>query len=311
MIVTLPPNTGLDHTLVVDGFSANSTMRATDSALSMSGKPTDASFVLGELGIPSLALGFAAGDIGVLVERMLREKGAQVAFTLVDGQSRINTVLVDRASGCTSTVTTSTLQVRAEHVAKLSDALDAALTTATCLVLGGTLPASLPPAIYATWINQAKRAQVPVLFDASQPFLRAGLAAQPEFIKPNRQELAALTGAPIVSLADAYHAGRALQQQHGSVPIITLDKDGALAVLADRALHVRPREVEVVSSADAADAVLAGLAAAISRGGSIEDGLRLGVAAAAAVCMMLGTAACARTDVERLLTQVRIETYAP
>ncbi len=310
MIVTLTANTGLDHTLVVDRFAPDSTMRARDSVLSMSGKPADASFVLGELGIPSLALGFAAGDTGQRVERMLREKGARTAFTQVDGDSRINTVIIDRATGSASTVTTSTLRVRAEHRAALSQAFALALREASCVVLGGTLPAGVAPQIYAEWIGQAKQAGVPVIFDASEPYLSAGLAARPDFIKPNRHELAAWVGSPIDSLAAAYRAGRMLVERHGCAPVITLDKDGALAVLPDRALHVPPLAIDVVSPAGAGDAVLAGLAAAISRGESIEDGLRLGIAAAAAVCMTLGTAVCNRADVDRLRKQVRVLAYS-
>jgi 6-phosphofructokinase 2 len=68
--------------------------------------------------------------------------------------------------------------------------------------------------------------------------------------------------------------------------------------------------VQVVSSAGAGDAVLAGLAAAIARGGTLEDGLRLGAAAAAAVCLLPATADCRREDIERLLPQVKLERLA-
>jgi 6-phosphofructokinase 2 len=68
--------------------------------------------------------------------------------------------------------------------------------------------------------------------------------------------------------------------------------------------------VPVVSAAGAGDAVLAGLAASIERGQPIEDGLRLGIAAAAAVCMMPGTGDCRAEDVWRLLPQVELQPYS-
>ncbi len=64
MIVTVTPNTGIDHVLFVASLPKHRTIRAESSVLGMAGKPTDASYVLGELGLPSLALGFAAGSIG-------------------------------------------------------------------------------------------------------------------------------------------------------------------------------------------------------------------------------------------------------
>ena len=72
MIVTVTANTTLDQTLFVSAFQKNRTMRATDTVQSMGGKPTDASWILGELGIGSLALGFAAGTTGDRVESMLQ-----------------------------------------------------------------------------------------------------------------------------------------------------------------------------------------------------------------------------------------------
>ena len=75
MIVTLTPNTSLDQTVMIPAFELNHTIRATKSQYGMAGKPTDASWVLAELGLPSLALGFVAGAIGQKVETMLRSPG--------------------------------------------------------------------------------------------------------------------------------------------------------------------------------------------------------------------------------------------
>jgi hypothetical protein len=44
----------------------------------------------------------------------------------------------------------------------------------------------------------------------------------------------------------------------------------------------------------------------VSRGQPIEEGLRLGFAAATAVCLQLGTADCRRADVERFLPQIEL-----
>jgi fructose-1-phosphate kinase PfkB-like protein len=167
----------------------------------------------------------------------------------------------------------------------------------------------MQPAFYTEFIGLAREHGVPVIFDADEPNLSAGLAARPTFVKPNRDELARLSGQAVDSLASAYQAGRALLDSTGVQPIITLGRDGGLAVLADRAYHIPPLDIEVVSPAGAGDAVLAGLAASIERRQPIEEGLRLGFAAAAAVCLMPGTADCRREDVERLLPQVELIPY--
>ncbi len=306
MIVTLTCNTGLDHTLVVSEFRKDDTLRATETALSMSSKPTDCSFILGALGIPSIALGFAAGHIGDLVEKLLRERGVETRFTRVEGSSRVNTILLDRSDGAMTTVTSAPLIVREAHIDALRASLLAHLPGAQVLVIGGTMPRGVRPALYGEWIALARAAGVPVIFDASEPYLRAGVAGKPTIVKPNRHELAEWTGQAVDSPDAALAAARALHQRHGVQVVVSMDRDGAVAVFDHAAYLVPPLNVPVASAAGAGDAVLAGLAASVARGEPIEDGLRLGIAASAAVCMQLGTAACDPADVLRLLPAVTL-----
>ncbi|HVO69305.1 MAG TPA: hexose kinase [Aggregatilineaceae bacterium] len=309
MIVTVTPNTTIDQTVVVAGFKKDSTMRAVQTVQSMGGKPADASFILGEIGIPSLALGFAAGSLGQKVEALLRGRGVITDFIQVDGESRLNLVIIDRADGTSSTITSSTLQVSADHVDALVQRCAAALVDASCMVLGGVLPTAMEPSFYARVIEMARQRGVPVIFDASEPYLSAGLHARPTFIKPNRDELAGLVGHPISSLDQAYQAGCEILSQYGTSVIITLGGDGALAVLPQRSYQILPLPVEVVSPNGAGDAVLAGLAAALEREQPVEQGLRLGFAAATAVLLQLGTADCRRADVEHFLPQIQLLPY--
>jgi 1-phosphofructokinase family hexose kinase len=306
MIVTVTANTTLDQTLFVSAFQKNRTMRATDTVQSMGGKPTDASWILGELGVGSLALGFAAGTTGDRVESMLRARGVTTNFIRVNGESRLNVVIIDHSDNSHSTITTNTLRVDESHISTLHSQYIQALDEASCVILGGTLPTGVQPSFYADLISLARQRNVPTIFDAAEPNLSAGLAASPTFVKPNRDELAGLVGYPIDSIDDAYRAGRCIQDRYGTSPIVTLGADGALAILPDRVYRIPPLKVDVVSAAGAGDAVLAGLAASIHRKEPIEEGLRLGFGAATAVTLLPGTADCRRDDVERLSDQIEL-----
>lgn len=309
MILTVTPNTTIDLTIIIPSLTPNKTIRAVQSVYSMGGKPTDASWILGEIGIPSLALGFTAGATGDRAQTMLRARGVTADFIPVGGETRINVVIMTQDTHSHTTLTTSTMVVEAAHVAALREKYAAALRGADCVVLGGTLPSGMTPAFYADCIALANAHHVPTIFDATDANLRAGLEARPTFIKPNRDELSALLGREIHGLEEAYLAGREIVAQYGTQPIMTFGGDGALAVLRDRAYFIPPLSVPVVSPAGAGDAVLAGLAASFARRQPIEEGLKLGTAAAAAVCMLPGTADCRREDVERLLPQVELRPY--
>ena len=164
-------------------------------------------------------------------------------------------------------------------------------------------------AFYADAIQLARQHDAPVIFDASEPNLSAGLAARPNFIKPNEHELSALVGRKLKTDAELYEAGREILERYGTQVVITMGKDGALAILEDRSYRIPPIAVEVSSPAGAGDAVLAGLARAIHHETPLEEGLRLGIAAATAVCLQPGTAAYDAADLERFLPQVELIPY--
>ncbi len=246
MIVTVTPNTAIDHTLFVPSLPMNRTTRATQSVKSMAGKPTDASWILAELGVSSLALGFAAGATGQMVAQMLESRGCTVDFTWVNGETRINTVIICEDGSGQATITTSTLEVEESHIARLCAQFEEALAGATCVVLGGTLPRTVPLSLYADLISIARERHIPVIFDADQPYLGAGLIAGPTYIKPNHHELEALVGQPIVGIDAAYRAGCDIAARYGTSPIITLGKEGALAILSHATYFIPPLNVKLL-----------------------------------------------------------------
>ena len=310
MIVTLTPNTTLDQTVMIPAFALNRTIKATRSLYGMAGKPTDASWILAELGLSSHALGFAAGAIGQKIETMLHTRAITTDFVQVEGESRVNMVIVCEDGSGQSTITTSSLEVSSAHIDALMARYEVALNRASCVVMGGSLPTGVEPCFYTEAIGRAQARNIPVIFDAGEPNLSAVLVAGPTFIKPNQDELSGLIGSPVTDMATAYAAGKHIFDTYGTCPIMTFGGEGALAVLPGRAYRIPALKINVVSAAGAGDAVLAGLAASIERGQPIEDGLRLGMATASAVCLMAGTADCRRVDVEAFVPQIELIPYA-
>ncbi len=311
MIVTVNPNTCIDRTLVVPEFSLNRTIRANRSAIGMGGKAADASWILGEYGIPSLALGFAAGASGKLMADMLQEKGVTTDFTLVEGETRVHTVIVMEDGSGQSTFAVPSLIVRQEHITDLDERYERALGSATCLVIGGTVPTGVPETWYTGLVSRAVKKSIPVILDTSGPCLAEGLNGHPTLIKPNRTELEELAGCPLPTVEDVVIAGRKIRDRYGCSLVITLGGEGSLALLPERAYRIPAVDVNIVSTAGAGDGMLAGLAAAISAGWPWEEGLRLGTAMAGAVCMQLATADCRRVDIENLLPRVELQPLDP
>ena len=309
MVVTVTPNTAIDRTLFVPRFDSGQTLRASSEAVGMGGKAADASWILGELGQPSLALGFAAGETGHRMESMLRARGVKTDFTWVRGSTRENVLIVNEDGSGQTTITVESLLVTPDDVAKLLSKVESALPGASSLVLGGSLPLSVPPAMHAQFVRVARAAGVPTLFDASGEALRAGLEARPTVVKPNRLELESLAGQSLTSLEAVWNAMLALHERYRTWPIVTLGPEGGLALTPEGGFRIIVPQLKAVSTAGAGDAVLAGLAASYARGQNMAWGLRLGFAASAAVLLTPATADCRRADVERIQPLVKLESY--
>lgn len=305
MIITLTPNTGIDYTLQITDFQLNKTIRALDTAWGMGGKATDVSWTLGKLGVPTRALGFAAGRNGARMEEILRQRGVETDFVWAEGETRLNIILA--TSDGQSTITSPSLKVLPAHVPDLAARYQEALRGASCVVMGGSLPSGLPLEFYAEAVAQAHVHNVPVIFDSSGPSLLAGLKGRPEIIKPNLAELGELLGYLPISRQEIEKAAQELHDQYGSHVIITLGSEGAIAISRDRSYFIHPLSIPVVSVAGAGDGVLAGMALAYLRQESFEYGLRHGFALAGAILKTLPTADFEVQDYRDLLSQIRIE----
>jgi 1-phosphofructokinase family hexose kinase len=275
----------------------------------MGGKPADVSYVLGALGVPSLALGFAAGNNGQRMQAMLAERGAITHFVQANGETRLNTVIIVEDTHQEVTITTPALEVTAAQLDELRGLVAQALDQAEVIALGGSLPRGVPLDFYPEIVRMAKARGVPAVVDASGVPLLAALPEGPLLIKPNRVEMEEITGHEIRSVEEAHLAAAELKARYGCNVVVSLGKDGAVALLGEQTYRAYAPQVKVVSPAGSGDALTAGMVLAIARREPLVEGLRLGMAAAAAVVMMLGTADCRKEDVDRLLPQVIIEEW--
>jgi len=310
MILTVTPNTAIDWTILVQHFVWNETLRASQNVWGMGGKPADASWVLGELGISTKAMGFSAGITAKKMEELLHLKGVKTDFVQVEGETRVDVHIIDEQNHGQSTLVVDTLLVKPAHIQELFKKYEAALDKASAVITGGSLPRSLEKNILVDLVRMARERDIPVALDTSGKYLLPALEAHPNVIKPNRMELSTIAGKPVITVEDAYHAAHNILTKYGTEVIVTLGAADALAVLKDRSYLIpMPKVDKVVSTAGAGDGILAGIGYALAQRKPMEEGLKLGFAAAGAIIMTLGTADCHKADVEKLLPTIQLIPY--
>lgn len=301
MIYTVTLNPAIDLVVRLDGpLQADAVNRAAGEEYVLGGKGINVSGVLAELGCPSVALGFVAGETGAWLERGLAARGLRTDFIhLPAGMTRINLKLKD---GQETEINGAGPTVPPESMEALLRQLDA-LQPGDVLVLAGSLPAGLSADTYETMLARLEGRGVQAVVDAAGPLLHKVLRYRPFLIKPNQQELAQTVGRPLTTEAQIEQAARELQGRGARNVLVSRAGDGALLLDENGTVSCvgAPRGT-VVNSVGAGDSMLAGFVAGWLQSSSYRDALRLGTACGSATAFCVGLAA--RSDIDRLLTQL-------
>jgi len=137
--------------------------------------------------------------------------------------------------------------------------------------------------------------------DTSGPAFEAVLSAGPALVKPNRDELAEVTGQQLLTISDVVEAAWRLRDLGARTVLASLGAQGAVLVDDDGAVHGWTPQVPPLSSVGAGDAMLAGFLAA---GGAGPEALIEGLAWGAAAVLQPGSGMPSPTDIHREAVQL-------
>ncbi|TXS41125.1 1-phosphofructokinase family hexose kinase [Streptomyces sp. uw30] len=255
MILTVTLNTALDITYRVRSLRPHASHRVTEVTERPGGKGLNVARVLAALGHEVTVTGFTGGATGrVVQEQLTTTRGVVDALLPVTGATRRTIAVVDELTGDTTQLNEPGPTVTPAEWSAFQEAYEDLLTSASAVALCGSLPPGVPVGAYAALVRSAKAADVPVLLDTSGEALRRGVAARPDIIKPNADELAELTGShePLRATQDARRRG-------ARAVVASLGKSGLLAVTPEGRWQATPPTRLHGNPTGAGDAAVAGL----------------------------------------------------
>ncbi|MFJ4683786.1 1-phosphofructokinase family hexose kinase [Streptomyces sp. NPDC088789] len=255
MMVTVTLNTALDITYHVRSLRARSSHRVSRVTERPGGKGVNVARVLAALGHPVTVTGFVGGPTGREVrERLAATPGVSDALVPVAAATRRTVAVVDESTGDTTRLDEPGPPITPPEWSAFQQTYGDLLASASAVALCGSLPPGVPVGAYAGLVRTARAAGVPVLLDTGGEPLRRGVAARPDLVKPNAEELAELTGShePLRATQDARRRG-------AHAVVASLGAEGLLAVTPEgRWRSVPPARVRG-NPTGAGDSVVAGL----------------------------------------------------
>lgn len=280
-ILTLTLNAAIDKRYDVADISVGAVQRVTRVRAGAGGKGLNVARGARLCGQDVVATGFVAGFSGQFITSQVAELGVREEFLRVPGESRTCINIID-AAGTSTEFLEPGVTVDASHLALLLARFEALLGEVDVVTISGSAPAGCPEDVYAPFVDAARRAGRPVILDTSGALLRAGLAAGPTVVKPNREELAALTGTDLGDLAAVVAAARTLCTRGPEWVVVSLGEEGAVAVSAGRAVGVGAPRVTAVNPVGCGDVLVGGLATGLAAGLGVDEALPFAVQVAAA-----------------------------
>ncbi|MFI9152990.1 1-phosphofructokinase family hexose kinase [Streptomyces sp. NPDC053367] len=244
MILTVTPNTALDITYRVRSLRPHTSHRVSEVVERPGGKGINVARVLAALGHPVTVTGFAGGGTGrAIQEQLTATPGVTDALVPVSGASRRTVAVVDTSTGDTTQLNEPGPLITPSEWSAFQEAYAHLLTSASAVALCGSLPPGVPVGAYAGLVRTARAAGVPVLLDTGGEALRRGVAARPDLIKPNADELAELTGShePLRATQDARRRGaRSVVASLGAQGLLAVTPEGRWRAAPPARVHGNP-----------------------------------------------------------------------
>ncbi|MFF9047056.1 1-phosphofructokinase family hexose kinase [Streptomyces parvulus] len=281
MILTVTLNTALDITYRVRSLRPHASHRVSEVTERPGGKGLNVARVLAALGHEVTVTGFAGGTTGGVVRDGLSGvPGVTDALMPAAGATRRTIAVVDERTGDTTQLNEPGPAVAPAEWNAFQDAYEALLTGASAVALCGSLPPGVPVGAYAGLVRGARAAGVPVLLDTSGEPLRRGVAARPDLIKPNADELAELTGSH-----EPLRATQAARRRGARSVIASLGAEGLLAVTPEGRWRAAPPAHVHGNPTGAGDSAVAGLLSGLVEHLPWPDRLARAVALSAATVL--------------------------
>jgi 6-phosphofructokinase 2 len=180
------------------------------------------------------------------------------------------------------------------------DKVAAAAADAAYIVASGSLPVGVSDDFYSRVVALATRCGKPLILDTSGAALRnAGSGIY--LLKPSLNELEGLLGRPIHTECEEHEAARELIKRGCcEIAVVSLGARGAVVASKEGVQRLPAIPVSAKSGVGAGDSMLAGIIVGLTRGRSLIEAVRFGIAAGAAALLGAGTQLCRLDDVERL-----------
>lgn len=298
-IVTLTMNPALDITSDADVVRPTDKIRCTGTRYDPGGGGINVARVAHVLGANVSAVFVAGGPSGDLVTELVRDAGVPFRQVDIAGSTRESFTVNERSTGRQYRFVLRGPEVTHREQMRCLAVLRTTAASAQFVVASGSLPPGAPPDWYQRVADLCEEIGAKLVLDTSGAGLthvRSGVF----LLKPSLRELRECVGQELTTEAARVAAAKDLIDRGVARSVlVSLGADGALLASSAHTWRFTALRLPAGSGVGAGDAMVAALTVGLTRGWSMTESVRYGIAAGAAMLLTPGTATCRRPEVER------------
>lgn len=305
MITTVCMNPSFDKTASVDTLATGGLNRLRDVRVDVGGKGVNVAVVLKRLGVPVSCVGCLGERGRESFLQMIRQEGVPFDYLPMPGEVRTNLKLLDNSTRAITEFNEPGISMDSAQLEDFLTLLREKAGESEYVVLSGRLPEGCAEATYQRCLKTLEGKKC--VLDCAGETLLHGIKERPFLIKPNLPEIEGIMKKELRTLRGLRDAALFLIEYGAQNVIISMGKYGAMLVSRTDTFFAPALMVEARSTVGAGDAMIGGVLAGLSRGESLAESFRWGVAAGAASVMTDGTQLLRRPDFEALLPKVTVQ----
>ena len=305
MITTVCMNPSFDKTASVDTLATGGLNRLRDVRVDVGGKGVNVAVVLKRLSVPVSCVGCLGERGRESFLQMIRQEGVPFDYLPMPGEVRTNLKLLDNSTRAITEFNEPGISMDSAQLEDFLTLLGEKAGECEYVVLSGRLPEGCAEATYQRCLKTLEGKKC--VLDCAGETLLHGIKERPFLIKPNLPEIEGIMKKELRTLRGLRDAALFLIEYGAQNVIISMGKYGAMLVSRTDTFFAPALMVEARSTVGAGDAMIGGVLAGLSRGESLAESFRWGVAAGAASVMTDGTQLLRRPDFEALLPKVTVQ----
>lgn len=303
MIYTLTLNPAIDYYMSMENFQLGSLNSLEEGYTLPGGKGINVSKVLKNFSVESKALGFVGGFTGDYIKKHLNEYEIESDFIELQENTRINIKLKTKDSE--TEIAGKSPTISKENIEELLKKFEE-IKKDDVVILSGSVPNSISKSIYADIIKLLPKDCKVILDTRGLPFVE-GLKEGVFLTKPNNHELEEFFNRKLNNIEEIIQAGKDLQALGSKNVLISLGKDGSILITEKEVYIGNAPQGKLISSVGAGDSMVAGVVYGISKGMTLEDSYKYGIASGSSTAFSEGLTTF--EGMNSLLNKIEIKKY--